>query len=127
MRESGENYLETILILSEEKKCVRSVDIANRLGYAKPSVSRAMGLLKKRGFITLGDNGDLRLTEIGLVKANAVYERHKIISKLLADLLGVDKNTADSDACRIEHVISEESFDAIKKYVTEHLQEADGA
>jgi len=127
MRESGENYLETILILSEEKKCVRSVDIANRLGYAKPSVSRAMGLLKKRGFITLGDNGDLRLTEIGLVKANAVYERHKIISKLLADLLGVDKNTADSDACRIEHVISEESFDAIKKYVTEHLPEADGA
>jgi len=127
MRESGENYLETILILSEEKKCVRSVDIANRLGYAKPSVSRAMGLLKKRGFITVGDNGDLRLTEIGLVKANAVYERHKIISKLLADLLGVDKNTADSDACRIEHVISEESFDAIKKYVTEHLPEADGA
>jgi len=110
-----------------KKKCVRSVDIANRLGYAKPSVSRAMGLLKKRGFITLGDNGDLRLTEIGLVKANAVYERHKIISKLLADLLGVDKNTADSDACRIEHVISEESFDAIKKYVTEHLPEADGA
>jgi len=127
MRESGENYLETILILKEEKRCVRSVDIANRLGYAKPSVSRAVGLLKERGFVTVGDNGDLCLTEAGFKKANAIYERHKIISKLLSGLLCVDKNTADSDACRIEHVISEESFDAIKKYVTENLPEADGA
>ncbi len=119
MQESGENYLETILMLGEENGTVRSIDIANKLGYAKPSVSRAVGLLRERGFITMEQNGELLLTQSGFEKASAIYERHKLISKFFVELLGVEKDVADRDACRIEHVISEESFEKIKKYVTD--------
>lgn len=117
MQESGENYLETILILREKKGIVRSIDIANQLGYAKPSVSRAVKLLEKNGLIIMEHNGELVLTEKGLDMANAIYERHKIISKFFVDILGVDKSSADIDACRIEHVISETSFNKIKEFV----------
>ena len=117
MQESGENYLETILILSERKPMVRSIDIANELGYAKPSVSRAVKLLIERGLIVMEQNGELLLTNDGFNMASSIYERHKLISIFFVELLGVDKDVADRDACRIEHVISEESFDKIKNYV----------
>lgn len=121
MQESGENYLETILILSERKGTVRSIDIANELGYAKPSVSRAVKLLVENGMLSVARGGELTLTSFGFAAANAIYERHKIISKFFVGLLGVKKETADKDACRIEHVISEESFEKIKKYVAANL------
>ena len=117
MQESGENYLETILILNERNGMVRSIDIANELGYAKPSVSRAVKLLVENGMLSVAQGGELTLTPSGYTAANAIYERHKIISKFFVSLLGVKKETADKDACRIEHVISEESFEKIKKYV----------
>ena len=117
MQESGENYLETILILRERNGTVRSIDIANELGYAKPSVSRAVKLLEKKGLIVMEHNGELVLTEKGLDMANAIYERHKIISEFFVETLGVDKLSADMDACRIEHVISETSFNKIKEFV----------
>ena len=119
MHESGENYLETILILRERNGIVRSIDIANELGYAKPSVSRAVKLLEKNGLIVMEHNGELVLTAKGLEMANAIYERHKIISKFFVDILGVDKTSADMDACRIEHVISETSFNKIKEFIKE--------
>lgn len=119
MHESGENYLETILILRERNGLVRSIDIANELGYAKPSVSRAVKLLEKNGLIVMEHNGELVLTDKGLKMANAIYERHKIISKFFVDILGVDKPSADMDACRIEHVISETSFNKIKEFIKE--------
>lgn len=117
MQESGENYLETILILSERNRTVRSIDIANELGYAKPSVSRAVKLLIERGMIVMEQSGELILTPMGFNMASSIYERHKIISRFFVKLLNVNKDVADRDACRIEHVISEESFDKIKDYV----------
>ncbi len=117
MQESGENYLETILILRERNGTVRSIDIANELGYAKPSVSRAVKLLEKKGLIVMEHNGELVLTEKGLEMASAIYERHRIISEFFVDILGVDKISADMDACRIEHVISETSFNKIKEFI----------
>ncbi len=117
MQESGENYLETILILSERNGTVRSIDIANELGYAKPSVSRAVKLLIERGLIVMEPSGELILTAVGFDMASAIYDRHKLISRFFVELLGVEKDVADRDACRIEHVISEESFEKIKLYV----------
>ena len=117
MQESGENYLETILILKERNGTVRSIDIANELGYAKPSVSRAVKLLVKKGLIVMEHSGELILTEKGLEMANSIYERHKIISEFFVDILGVDRKNADIDACRIEHVISVNTFEKIKEYV----------
>ena len=117
MQESGENYLETILILKERNGTVRSIDIANELGYAKPSVSRAVKLLVKKGLIVMEHSGELILTEKGLEMANSIYERHKIISEYFVDILGVDRKNADIDACRIEHVISVNTFEKIKEYV----------
>ncbi len=127
MQESGENYLETILILREKNGIVRSIDIANQLGYAKPSVSRAVKLLEKNGLMIMEHNGELVLTEKGLDMANAIYERHKIISKLFVDILGVDKSSADMDACRIEHVISETSFNKIKEFVNGKADRPEGS
>ena len=117
MQESGENYLETILILKERNGTVRSIDIASELGYAKPSVSIAVKLLAKKGLIVMEHNGELVLTEKGFDMANAIYDRHKIISEFFVDVLGVDKASADTDACRIEHVISETSFNKIKEFI----------
>ncbi|MDO5562283.1 MAG: metal-dependent transcriptional regulator [Synergistaceae bacterium] len=117
MQESGENYLETILILKERNGSVRSIDIANELGYSKPSVSRAVKLLVERGMITVEPNGELLMTKGGDEAAEAIYDRHKIISKFFVEVLKVDEDVADRDACRIEHVISEESFERIREYI----------
>ncbi len=119
MQESGENYLETILILKDRNGTVRSVDIANELGYTKPSVCRAVKLLVEHGFIFMQPGGELILTDLGIEKANAIYERHKTLSYLLHEIIGVSKGAADHDACRIEHVISNESFDKIREFIAE--------
>ncbi len=117
LQESGEMYLETIYILSKALPFVRSVDVSEHLGYSKPSVSRAVGLLKNGGFITVGENGELLLTDKGMEVAAAMLERHTILTRCLT-LLGVSEDAAAEDACKIEHVISEESFEAIKKHLS---------
>ena len=114
--ESAENYLETILILSQKRPVVRSVDIAEELGFKKSSVSVAMKNLRQKNLITVADNGDIRLTEDGHKIADKVYERHQLISSWLIRL-GVDPKVAVADACRMEHVISAESFEAIKRHI----------
>ncbi len=117
LQESGEMYLETIYILSKTRSPVRSIDVSEHLGYSKPSVSRAVGLLKSGGFITVGENGELCLTKQGLYIAEEMYQRHTILTDCLV-WLGVNRETAAEDACRIEHFLSEESFEAIKKYIS---------
>ena len=119
MQESGEMYLETIYILSRQSGSVRSVDVAEQMGYSKPSVSRAVGLLKKDGLLQMDETGRLKLTEAGEEKARRIYERHTVLSKLLMNL-GVDEATATEDACRMEHYISERSFDAIKAHMVKY-------
>ena len=116
VNESAENYLETILILSKRLPVVRSVDIANELGFKKSSVSIAMKNLREKEHITVTDAGFIYLTESGRAIAEMIYERHQLISSWLISL-GVDPTVATEDACKMEHVISAESFDAIKKYV----------
>ena len=118
LQESGEMYLESIYVLCKEKENVRSIDIVEYMGFSKPSVSRAVGLLKNGGYITVDNDGFITLTDIGLDVSKKIYERHSIISKLLIRL-GVDEETATADACKIEHVISDESFEAIKKALSE--------
>ncbi len=117
--ESGENYLETILRLKERNGTVRSIDVANELGFSKPSVSRAVGILKSMGLIEQQSTGNLVLTEQGLERAKDIYDRHIAICRYLNEVLGVSKEVADADACRIEHVISDETFNALKKCVDE--------
>ncbi len=114
--ESAENYLETILILSKKLPVVRSVDIANELGFKKSSVSIAMKNLREKKHITVTESGYIYLTDTGKEIAEMIYERHEFLSEWLASL-GVDEAIASADACKIEHVISKESFEAIKKYV----------
>ena len=116
LNESAENYLETILILSKKLPVVRSVDIANELGFKKPSISVAMKNLRNKDYITVTDAGFIYLTDSGKEIANMIYERHQLISSLLVQL-GVPKDIAVKDACKIEHVISQTSFDAIKNHV----------
>ena len=116
LQESGEMYLETILILSKKISQVRSVDVCEYMGYSKPSVSRAVGLLKKGGYLTVDANGSLLLTENGRILAEKIYERHTLLTDLLIRL-GVDSKTAAEDACKMEHVISDVSFHAIKQHV----------
>ena len=115
LQESGEMYLETIYILSKKGDFVRSIDVGEYMGYSKPSVSRAVGLLKKGGYITVDKDGHISLTEVGLEVAEKMFERHTLITNLLKNL-GVDEQTAALDACRIEHVISDKTFNAIKNY-----------
>ena len=122
IQESGENYLETILILKNRNGYVRSVDIANELSFTKASVSRAMSILRKAGLIVMEKSGNIVLTESGFARASAVYERHTVLSDFFRKVLGVDPETAVQDACRIEHVISEESFEQIKQYVADQVQ-----
>ena len=116
IQESAENYLETIFVLGREKPYVRSIDIANELGFSKPSVSVAMKNLKNNGFFLVDENGHITLTESGRTIAETIYERHTTLSGWLMKL-GVDRETASADACRIEHVISAESFAAIKAHI----------
>jgi len=117
--ESGENYLETILVLKKRNGKVRSVDVATELEFSKPSISRAIGILKKEGLIMVDENGWIELTDAGRQRAAAVYDRHNIIADYLSDVLGVDKETAERDACRIEHIISEESFLKMKERLSQ--------
>lgn len=116
LQESGEMYLETIYVLSQQSSCVRSIDVAEHMGYSKPSVSRAMGLLKQGGYVVVDEDGFLQLTEEGHSVARKIFERHTVLSGLLMHM-GVSKETASEDACKIEHVISDESFEAIKSYL----------
>lgn len=113
--ESGEMYLETIYILSQKMNFVRSIDVANYTGYSKPSVSRAVNLLKDNGYIRIDDDGHITLEKAGLDVAAKIYERHTILTKMLC-IIGVTEQTAAADACKMEHVISEETFEKIKDY-----------
>ena len=115
LKESGEMYLESIYVLNKRNLPVRSTDVAEYMGYSKPSVSRAVGLLKKQGYIEVDKNGFITPTDSGRELAEKIFERHTVLSGLLVSL-GVDTDTAAEDACRIEHVISDKSFEAIKKY-----------
>ena len=114
--ESAEDYLERILILQEEKGEVRSIDIAHDMGYSKPSISIAMKKLKEAGLIDIDEHGFITLTKEGHIIADRVYERHTVLKKVLINI-GVDPKQAEKDACKVEHVISEETFEAIKKKV----------
>ena len=119
LHESGEMYLETIYILTQRSDSVRSIDIGEYMGYSKPSVSRAVGLLKKDGYITIDGKGYINLTETGKQKAEQIYERHQILTSLFQNL-GVDEETASEDACRIEHYLSDKTFNAIKAHMNKY-------
>ncbi len=121
IQESGEMYLETIYTLSKCHARVRAVDVCAEMGYSKPSVSRAVGLLKEGGFLTVDKDGYLFLTEAGLAIAEKTYERHTILTRLFV-ALGVDADTANEDACRVEHCISDSTFEAIKRFVEKGTQ-----
>ena len=116
LQESGEMYLETIYILSKKSDAVRSLDVAEYMNFSKPSVSRAVGLLKSGKFLTVDGHGYLHLTDLGHKVAVKIYERHVILSDVLMRL-GVDEKTAAEDACKMEHIISDQSFEAIKRHV----------
>ncbi len=115
-RESEEMYLETILLLQNKNGSVRSIDIAAEMNYAKSSVSRGVNLLKGKGYITMDKNGTIRFTDSGLKKAQNIYDRHCALTNLL-EMVGADKETAEDNACRIEHVITEKMYNIIKTYV----------
>ncbi len=123
LQESGEMYLETIYILSEKTGAVRSIDVGEYMGYSKPSVSRAVGILKKGGYLLMDKDGYLTLTESGLAVAKKIYERHTLLTDFLIRL-GVNEKTAVEDACKIEHDISDETFDALKKHAKMHSPSA---
>ena len=118
IQESGEMYLETILILSQKSPYVRSIDVGEYMGFSKPSVSHAMGLLRSGGYVNMDENGYLTLTEAGAELAGKIYERHRVLTRILT-LLGVDEKVAAEDACKMEHDISDVSFAALKRHVEE--------
>lgn len=115
LQESGQMYLETILVLSKNGKPVRSIDVSEYMGFSKPSVSRAIGLLKSGGYVTVDKEGHLSLTEEGRIVAENIYEKHTLLTQFLI-CLGVSEETASEDACKMEHIISDESFEAIKRH-----------
>ena len=119
IQESGENYLETILQLEMRNGTVRAVDIANELGYSKPSVTRAMGVLKKAGLVDQELYGTIQLTEAGRKRANEIYDRHVLIKEFLMTVLSLDARTAETDACRIEHIVSQTTIDRIRALLQE--------
>ena len=116
LQESGEMYLESIYVLSLDGSPVRSIDVSEYMGYSKPSVSRAVGLLKNAGYITMDEENFLHLTDAGMEIARKIYERHTVLTAML-ESLGVSPDTAAEDACRLEHAISDESFNAIRTHV----------
>ena len=122
VHESGEMYLEAILVLSKKNGFVRSIDVSEYLGYSKPSVSRAVGILKSGDYILVDKDGSITLTDTGKTIAEKIFERHTILSRLLMKL-GVSEETATADACKMEHAISDESFEAIKRYTADLFQE----
>lgn len=115
LHQSGEDYLETILVLQQEKGIVHSIDVAQHLGYSKPSVSRAVSVLKAEGYLTMAKDGRLELTQSGVDVARNIYERHRFLTRLLTHL-GVSEETAEEDACKIEHNVSDETFECLKEY-----------
>ncbi len=117
LQESGEMYLETILQLQQQKGKVRAIDVAEQMNFTKASVSRAMSILKRENYILVEAGGNIVLTESGLAKAREVLERHKVLTRFLIERIGVPADIAEHDACRIEHVISSETFNAIKKHL----------
>lgn len=117
MYESGENYLETILMLKEKYGTVRSIDIARNLNFSKPSVSRAVNILKDDGYIVIEHGGEIQLTEKGKEKAASIYERHQLLTRFLQKVAGVSEEVAEGDACRMEHILSDEVYQGIKKYM----------
>ena len=119
LQESGEMYLESIYVLSKQQNYVRSIDISEYMGYSKPSVSRAVNLLKTNGYIVMDDENFITLTESGLEIAQKIYSRHTVLTKMLV-ALGVPQDVAAEDACRMEHTISDTSFEAIKRHLEEH-------
>jgi Mn-dependent DtxR family transcriptional regulator len=123
--ESGEDYLETILILSQRNPAVRSIDVVREMELSKPSVSRAMGILREGGYITIDDNGYITLTDEGRNVAETIYERHRVFTNWLI-WLGVTPETAAQDACRLEHAISHESFEKLKRHIEENNEKHDG-
>lgn len=123
LQESGEMYLETIYVLSEKSSSVRSIDVGDYMGYSKPSVSRAVGILKKAGYLVMDKDGYLSLTDSGLKIAQKIYERHTTLTEFL-ERLGVSPETAVKDACKIEHDISDETFEALKQHA--HMHKRDG-
>ena len=120
IHESGQMYLETIYILSQKSTYVRAIDVGEQLGFSKPSVSRALSILKRDRHVSVDDSGAITLTESGLAIAQTMYTRHTILSQMLMKL-GVDEKTATEDACRIEHVISEKSFSAVRAHMEQVL------
>lgn len=118
LQESGEMYLETIYVLSQKMNIVRAIDVVEHMGYSKPSVSRAVGLLKQGGYLTVEDTGNLRLSQEGRQIAQKIYARHKLLTELLTRI-GVDAETASEDACKMEHVISDATFEAISKHLSQ--------
>ncbi len=120
LQESGEMYLETIYVLSQKSNEVRAIDIGDYMGFSKPSVSRALGLLKDEGLVKKDDDGYIKLTKAGEILAARIYERHSVLTKLLISI-GVDEKTAAEDACRVEHYISDTTFDAIKAHMKADL------
>lgn len=121
MQESGEMYLESILVLSQKNAPVRSMDVAKYLGVSKPSVSRAMAILKNGNYVRIDEQGYITLAEAGRKIAEKIYERHVVLSKFLIDL-GVNEKTAEEDACRIEHIISDDAFAIIKSHIKDKDQ-----
>lgn len=119
LQESGEMYLETIYILLQKSSSVRSIDVGDYMGFSKPSVSRAVGILKKGGYVVMDKDGYLSLTDSGLEVAKKIYERHTTLTDFLVRL-GVDKNTAVEDACKMEHDISDETFEALKHHANKY-------
>ncbi len=117
MQESGEMYLETIYVLKNNNGSVRSIDVAKKLNFSKPSVSRGIGILKKDGYVIVDKNGYLDLTEKGLIKAKGVFEKHRYLTMFLMETAKVPKELAEEDACRIEHIISEGTFQGIKDFL----------
>ena len=120
LQESGEMYLETILILSEKLEHVRSLDVASYMGFSKPSISRAVSLLKNAGYLLMDQAGYLTLTESGRAVAEKIYERHKVLSRFLIGIC-VDEKTAQDDACKVEHYISDVTFQRIKAFTKDHF------
>ncbi len=119
LQESGEMYIEAIYVLSIKSNAVRAIDVGDYLGYSKPSVSRALGLLKNEGLIKKDSDGYIKLTEAGNILAKRIYERHTVLSQMFINL-GVDEETATEDACRIEHYISDKTFEAIKTHMKQY-------
>lgn len=119
MQESGENYLETVLKLKEKNGTVRSIDIAREMNFSKPSVSRAMSILREDGFITMEHSGEIELTEKGRIKAGEIYGRHRLLTRFIRRITGVDEEMAEKNACRMEHILDQEVVDGIRAFMDE--------